>query len=378
MADHARAELLQGQSNDCYWHGVFGGIYITHMRLATCQHLIAAEDHADAFSRAVGTSVDGIVQADTDLDGVPEILVTSPGQIVVLDPAHGGGIGTWDVRAVRHALASVMRRRPEAYHARLIEADAKAARTTDGASETDGLSGGSVPSIHDVVRSREPGLAARLHYDAYERRLGLVHLFAPGTTAETFAQAQAQELGDAHDGRYEIDRLADDIVVLRRDVRVGNEGQVRITKQFTFDGNRRAPGIRLDATVDNPGPAEVVADLAIEWPVMLLGGGANPAAWYEVAGERSAHDGQGQRDGVTSLTSGNDYIGIQLTTTVQPAATMSWSPIETVSNSEFGFERTYQGSALVAVWPIRLGPGERISVAFEQQVQTDRDEAAAD
>ena len=38
---------IQGQSNDCYWHGLFGGIYISHMRLATYEHLIAAEDLAD-------------------------------------------------------------------------------------------------------------------------------------------------------------------------------------------------------------------------------------------------------------------------------------------------------------------------------------------
>ena len=383
MADRAQAELLQGQSNDCYWHGVFGGIYITHMRLATCQHLIAAEDHADALGRAAGAAVDGISRLDTDLDGVPEVLVTSPGQVVVLDPAHGGGIGSWDVRAVRHALASVMRRRPEAYHARLIEADAKAAgaQAANAAAEAaplDGLDGGSVPSIHDVVRSREPGLAARLHYDAYERRLGLVHLFAPGTSAEAYAEARAEELGDAHDGSYEIDRLTDDGAVLGRTVRVGAGGRVRITKRFTFAGDRRAPAIGLQVSVENTGSVEIAADLAIEWPVMLLGGGANPAAWYDVAGERSAHDGSGQRDGLTGLASGNDFIGIRLVTSLAPAATVWWSPIETVSNSEFGFERTYQGSALVALWPLRLGPGEQTSVGLHQQVHTDRDEAAGD
>ena len=48
MTDH----LYQGQSNDCYWHGLFGGIYLSHMRLATLEHLIAAEDGADRASRA--------------------------------------------------------------------------------------------------------------------------------------------------------------------------------------------------------------------------------------------------------------------------------------------------------------------------------------
>src|SRR5260221_7999785 len=34
--------LYKGQCNDCYWHGLFGGIYIAHMRLATFEHLIAS------------------------------------------------------------------------------------------------------------------------------------------------------------------------------------------------------------------------------------------------------------------------------------------------------------------------------------------------
>ncbi len=45
--DAALDHLQRGQSNDCYWHGLFGGIYISHMRLATYEHLIAAEDAAD-------------------------------------------------------------------------------------------------------------------------------------------------------------------------------------------------------------------------------------------------------------------------------------------------------------------------------------------
>ena len=36
---------------------------------------------------------------------------------------EGGGIGSWDARATRHALTSVMRRREEAYHDTLREAD---------------------------------------------------------------------------------------------------------------------------------------------------------------------------------------------------------------------------------------------------------------
>ncbi len=364
--------LHQGQSNDCYWHGVFGGIYISHMRLATHEHLIAAEDLADLAAREAGEPVDRIVPADTDLDGRDEILVTSPGQLLVIDPAEGGGIGTWDVRAVRHALTSVMRRRPEAYHALLRAHDGIAPAGSQNPE-------GEVPTIHGTVRSREPGLAARLHYDAYERRSGLVHLFEPGTTPDAFGTAAAVELGDAHIGAYEIVSLELRIVRLVRGVALaGAHGPavVRVEKVFAFDGDRRAPSLGLAVTVENRSTEPLRFDLGLEWALTMLGGGGNPDAYYQFGSDALPHDSTGTRGDMTKVVSGNRYIGLELTTSIEPAATVWWAPIETISNSEFGFERVYQGSALVAVWPMILAPGERRSVAMRHAIATMADRAA--
>jgi 4-alpha-glucanotransferase len=419
--DRALGELLQGQSNDCYWHGVFGGIYIAHMRLATLEHLIAAEDLADTVARVAaaepgpGGSVDRIATADTDLDGVDDLLVNSPGQVVVIAPAEGAGIGSWDIRAVRHALTAVMRRRREAYHQALIDHDAAETAAAEAAAATEAKAAakaerakataesggpsaadehgdsdadedGPIPTIHGVVRVRESGLAARLRYDTYERRSGLVHLFASGTDRETYAGAAATELGDAHDGAYELVEQTEDQVVLRRDVTIhdaaapqrrshGEPTIVRIDKRFTFDGARRTPGIRLEVTIEHRSGPALHADLAVEWALMMLGGGGNPAAYYEIGGDAFTHDSAGQRDGVERIESGSRYIGVELSTTISPAATAWWSPIETVSNSEFGFERVYQGSALVTLWPLRIDPGERRTVTIDQRVTTTRDRA---
>src|SRR5262249_22150154 len=110
--DAAADHLHRGQSNDCYWHGLFGGIYISHMRLATYEHLIAAEDAAD---RMLGTQTAAAIE-DLDLDGLQEVLLADAGQVVTVKPSAGGGIGSWDIRAARHALAAALRRRSEAYH----------------------------------------------------------------------------------------------------------------------------------------------------------------------------------------------------------------------------------------------------------------------
>ena len=375
--DAALRELMQGQSNDCYWHGVFGGIYIAHMRLATYEHLIAAEDAADAAARAAGQAIDGIALADTDLDGLDELLVTSPGQTVVIDTVEGGGIGSWDIRAVRHALTAVMRRRPEAYHQRLIDSAAPAPPAVPVADASGEQAGsGGVASIHAVVRSREPGLADRLQYDAYERRSGLVHLFAPGTTREAFARAEAVELADAHTGAYDILEQTGEVVRLARDVRVGAAGvSVRVEKRFTFDGARRSPGIGVEVSIENRSAGPVRFDLAVEWAIMLLGGGGNPAAYYAVGDVRLAHDGSGDLAEAAVIRSGNTFIGLEVATSFEPPATAWWTPIETVSNSEYGFERIYQGSALVGVWPVELAPGERRTVTVAQLVSTDKDRA---
>ena len=62
-------------------------------------------------------------------------------------------------------------------------------------------------------------------------------------------------------------------------------------------------------------------------------------------------------------------------TTVEPAADVWWAPIDTVSNSENGFERVYQGSALLLSWPLTLGPGESREFRVDHAVSTSRDRA---
>jgi len=110
-----------------------------------------------------------------------------------------------------------------------------------------------------------------------------------------------------------------------------------------------------------------------EWNLMLLGGGGNPAAHWTVAGARKAHDAPGDAPAGAPLLSGNDYLGIALTTTSAPQAAAAWAPIETISNSEGGFERVYQGSSLHLVRAIELLPGATITVRTEFACGLSRD-----
>jgi alpha-amylase len=379
--DSALDHLYRGQSNDCYWHGLFGGIYITHMRAATHAHLIAAEDLADRANDAAGAggsggALRGSELADLDLDGRDEVRLATEGQVVVIDPDEGAGIGTWDLRAARHALTSVLRRRPEAYHETLRERERQAMNGAAVAANTTERSEAGAASIHEVVQVKEAGLAGRLVYDDYERRSGLVRVLHPDATAASWGAGGRGDLGDFVSGAFVVEQLAPQSADLSRDGAVtigGKHLPVRVRTVVAVGGGRLDPTLEQRVTVENLGDVPLVARLGIEWAVTLLGGGGNPEAWWEVDGARSRHDGASNVGALTRIAQGNEWLGVEVESTVDEPADAWWAPIETVSNSEAGFERVYQGSALLLSWRVTIKPGGRWSSTIRHAVRIAED-----
>jgi alpha-amylase len=146
-------------------------------------------------------------------------------------------------------------------------------------------------------------------------------------------------------------------------------------KELRLGGDRRSPTLDLAVTIENQSDRRLGGLLGLEWTLTMLGGDGNPAAWWDIEGARTAHDGRGRAVDVREFSQGNDYIGVAVTTTVSRPATAWWAPVETVSNSEGGFERVYQGSGLLLSWPLALAAGASTTVVVGQRVATARDRA---
>lgn len=372
LRERALDHLYRGQSNDVYWHGLFGGVYLADLRVAVLSELIAAEDLADAGT--IPTAM-----ADLDLDGRDEVLLGGPGQSVLVDPADGGGIGAWDLLASRVPLASVLRRRPEASHHKLVVPQPLAAAV---ANPDEPL------NPHEPTGQDRSDLARFLVYDRHERRSALVHLLGAEAAAvlgpEELSREEAVDLADTVSEPYEIDAVGDGSCVLRREASVlvgADRVRLTVTKRIELSGDRMAPVLAIEIDVDAPDGPIVEAELDLEWNLNLLGGGANPQAWYELSDPESggpvrcAHDSQGDAPGVHRLAFGNDHLGVSAVASPEPPCRATWFPIETVSNSEAGFERTYQGSSLHLRWPITVGEGPA-RVALRMEVRQSRDLSA--
>ena len=122
-----------------------------------------------------------------------------------------------------------------------------------------------------------------------------------------------------------------------------------MVKELLLGGDRRSPTLALTVTLENRSEGALRALLGVEWTLTMLGGGGNPAAWWEVDGARTGHGTSETSRGVTEFAQGNDYVGISVAAAVSRPAGAWIAPVETVSNSEGGFERVYQGSGPAAV-----------------------------
>jgi hypothetical protein len=66
---------------------------------------------------------------------------------------------------------------------------------------------------------------------------------------------------------------------------------------------------------------------------------------------------------------------VSIESTLAEAGDLWWAPVETISNSEAGFERVYQGAGILVSWPISLAPGASKTVRIDHAVSADRDRA---
>ena len=108
----------------------------------------------------------------------------------------------------------------------------------------------------------------------------------------------------------------------------------------------------------------------------MLGGGGNPAAWLEIDGARSdprraRHGDRPDRPSRRATTTS----GSRSRRRSRRPADVWWAPVETISNSEAGFERVYQGAGLLLSWPLSLAAGASRTVTVRQAVTTARDRA---
>ncbi len=367
--------LWKAQDNDTYWHGLFGGIYMGHVRSAIYHHLIKAESAADRLVFGTG-HWQHFEFTDFDRDSQNELIIESDQQNLYIDPQRGGTLFEWDMRRSMHNLLSVMSRHEEGYHQRLrnYEQERRRLEATAAQNVTHQAAGekSTQPaSPHVLIRTKEPDLDRFLFVDRYRRHSLIDHFLPPSTTLPDFAQVQFEEMGDFVELPYvtEVQQDSKGIsATLARDGYVRRPGalgplRVHLSKTLFMPVGEEKLTVRY--IIENREQTRLQTRFASEWNIHLLGGGGNDQAYYYVEGhelDNERFDSTGEVSQVLSFHIGNSWIKQDIGFSLSEAATLWRFSIETVTGSEAGFERNHQGSCLTLIWPLLLEAGESWSV----------------
>jgi len=352
----ARNYLYAGQCNCPYWHGVFGGLYLPHLRSTIFENLIRAEKLLSGLPRdETETAV-----VDYDCDGFDEITVTTNKFIAVIKPSAGASLIELNCIESNFNPTDILNRRREGYHRRLSSA------IINGTENNEKSNGSN--SIHDMVMAKEDGLEKLLVDDWYLRRCFIDHFLADDVSIDNFLSGEFNDSGDfvlepyrhIKDGTPGIIDLRRFGVLRQKDI----SRQIRIDKRYHFSLDSEAISVgycltALNEDIDN-------ARFAVECNFNFQAGHADDR--YILFNGQKIGDGYLDATVVQpechSLIMQDDWRRFAIAMMVDKTAEVWQGPIYTVSLSESGFEKVYQGTTLVHLFNLHLKKGIPFEISF--------------
>jgi len=359
----ATQELYRAQCNCSYWHGLFGGLYLNYLRDTVYRHLLVAEAFADGvlgrpspkWSPAPGRDNATVAVSDEDVDAdlELEVVVQSSGIDATIRPHQGGALQELAYRPKTFMLTNVLARHEEGYHEKLRKLG-----------ERGGSDGETPKSIHDLVKVKEPHLERLLIYDRLPRLCFVDHFLSPSATLDAFADGRERDLGDFAGARYR--RAESSGIVLERDGSVDGRA-VALRKTFTI--GESSLSVAYEIRLGGGAPLDVL--FAPEFALTLLDGHSQERTYRlpdrDLAPDERVLASRGEWREVPSLALVNDAnrfrLDVRFGNHQGVARPTVWRfPIETVSMSEGGFERTYQGSVIAPLFALRLDGTARVAI----------------
>jgi alpha-amylase len=262
-----------------------------------------------------------------------------------------------DARSICHNLLATLTRHPEAYHRKVLR----------GARQ----SGEDCASIHERVVFKQEGLDQRIEYDRFSRKSLLDHFYDDGVTLTAVSRGEAEERGDFLTGTFETKlRKRPD----RIQVHMTRDGQafdvpLRITKGVTLAAGGHV--LEIAYLLENL-PSNRPLHFAVEFNLAGLPAGADDRYFYRA--DRGEHLAQlGARldlHDIDELGLVDEWLGVDIRWSANRPTHVWTFPIESVSQSEGGFELVHQSTVVQPHWFVQADINGRWSVTMWLAVDT--------
>jgi alpha-amylase len=343
--------LYKAQCNCAYWHGIFGGLYLPHLRHAIYKNLIEAEIQSEVRSPKSEVKV-----LDFDKDGYDEIIFANGNFNIYAKPSYGGAITEIDFKPACYNLTDVLTRRFEAYHKKVDIAVIK----SDVAQKK-------LETIHGVYYTKEAELQKYLKYDWYNRYSLIDHFFHSTTTLEKFSDCEYGELGDFVNQPYKSEApVRKSKIVLTRDGHLWTEKgplPVQVVKSISSSKSDIIAGYKIknNSSIEKEIWFGCEFNLAMSSP-------DDENCFYKMGDRKEKFNTKTCFEKTSLLKISDKNLNLNLNLTSSDLFDFWVFPIWTISLSEGGFEKTYQGSSVTPNKKFFLKPKETYSFEIKISV----------
>ncbi|MCK5077368.1 MAG: DUF1926 domain-containing protein [Calditrichia bacterium] len=367
LLNKAKDHVWASQCNCGYWHGVFGGLYLNHLRNAIYKNIIQAEVLIEQFQKENNLPIEPFVIFDFNMDGQDELLVETDKFNLYFAPGSGGMMYEMDYKPKEMNFLDTFTRQEEGSHEKLRELAEK--RNKPERKKDDD----SVASIHDLVVAKEEGLENYLIYDDYEKKSYIDHIFPLNTSLEKMYRNEHEELGDFVKCAYELMEKSQKgenyKVTLQRNGKVKLNGEERtLTVQKKFEINDSQQVIAVEITLINTSDNPLKFKYGTELNYGLLAG-RSPDRYY-VSNDKELNKcelaSKGEINSGKHIAMVDEYSAFEIHLESSQKSNIWYFPVETISLSEAGFERVYQSSNIVYTWDVELK--DEWSVKLENKI----------
>lgn len=325
--------LYKLQTNDVFWHGVFGGLYLPNLRDNAYRYLLEIESSLARKKTALSFF-------DIDLDGYEELKVLSRDLSLVFSSRYGGQLMEFGSLERLFNWQNTLMRRHEAYHEKILHPK----NVTPKMHEEE------IQSIHSDAALLDSALKEELVYDWHPKYSFIDHIGTEAFSFEAFKRASFHEAGDFVNQPFVFD--AKNMTFTREGgIYLDKKYDTLCVKKYGFKTKSFSLAVQMQSEYRGELYYALECNFHFAHPEKVLLNGQKVGEGLSLVG-------------VERVVLEDSYTQKALHISLDKKCMLHAYILNTISQSESGFERTAQQISLLLTLPF----GTRLELAAEVEV----------
>lgn len=325
--------LYKLQTNDVLWHGVFGGLYLPNLRDNAYRYLLEIEN--SLAKKKIATSY-----LDVDMDGYEEFKVLTKELSLIFSSRYGAQLMEFGSLEKLFNWQNTLMRRHEAYHEKILHPKEAVPKMHEEGIE----------SIHNDAAVLDATLKSDLVYDWHPKYSFIDHISTEAFSFEAFVRASYHEVGDFANRPFVFDKGHTEF---RREggIYLDKKYDTICVKKYSFETSSFSLALELQSEHTHELHYAMECNFHFAHPDKVLLNGQKVGDGLSLVG-------------VDRLVLEDSYTQKALRISLDKKCMIHAYILNTISQSESGFERTAQQISLL----LSLSFASRLELLTQMEV----------